>query len=70
MVRYARGFAIAFEFTGMIAGGAILGWWLDRMLGTGPYLGLIVTLFGVAGGFLRLVQMIQRFRDLDERSQR
>jgi F0F1-type ATP synthase assembly protein I len=70
MVRYARGVAVAFEFTGMIAAGAILGWWLDRMLGTGPYLGLIVTLVGVAGGFLRLVQMIQRFRQIDDGSQR
>ncbi len=65
MVRYARGIAIAFEFTGMIAAGAILGWWLDRMLGTAPYLGLAVTLLGIAGGFVRLLQMVLRFQRID-----
>ena len=63
--RYARGIAIAFEFTGSIVGGAILGWWIDRWLGTAPYAALILTLLGTFVGFFRLVQMLRRFRSID-----
>ena len=63
--RYARGIAIAFEFTGSIVGGAILGWWIDRWLGTGPYAALILTLLGTFVGFFRLIQMLRRFRSID-----
>lgn len=63
--RYARGIAIAFEFTGSIVGGAILGWWVDRWLGTTPYAGLILTLLGTFVGFFRLIQMLRRFRSID-----
>jgi ATP synthase protein I len=65
--RYARGIAIAFEFTGSIAGGAILGWWIDRWLGTTPYAALSLTLLGTGVGFYRLFQMLQRFRSMDRR---
>ena len=63
--RYARGIAIAFEFTGSIVGGAILGWWIDRWLGTEPYAALILTLLGTFVGFFRLIQMLRRFRSID-----
>ena len=68
LIRYARGVAIAFEFSGSIAGGALFGWLLDRWLGTAPYGALMLTLLGTGVGFWRLLQMAQRFRRLDRRS--
>jgi ATP synthase protein I len=38
--------------------GLLFGYLLDRWLGTSPWLTMICTLFGIAGGFLNL------FRDL------
>ena len=38
--------------------GLLFGYFLDRWLGTSPWLTMICTLFGIAGGFLNL------FRDL------
>ena len=66
--RYARGVGIAFEFTGSIVGGAIAGWWIDRWLGTDPYAALVLTLLGTVVGFVRLLQMLQRFRSIDRQA--
>jgi ATP synthase protein I len=68
LARYARGVAIAFEFTGSIVGGAIAGWWIDRWLGTAPYAALGLTLLGTVVGFVRLLQMLQRFRSIDRQA--
>ncbi len=38
--------------------GLLFGYLLDRWLGTSPWLTMVCTLFGIAGGFLNL------FRDL------
>jgi ATP synthase protein I len=38
--------------------GLAIGYWLDRVFGTSPWLTLTFTLFGIAGGFLNL------FRDV------
>jgi ATP synthase protein I len=38
--------------------GLLIGYWLDRWLGTSPWLTMLFTLFGIAAGFLNL------FRDL------
>lgn len=68
LARYAQGVAIAFEFTGSIAGGALFGWWLDRRLGSAPWAAMILTLLGTIVGFVRLVQIAQRFRRMDRRA--
>ena len=65
IVRYARGGAIAFEFSGTIAGGAFCGWYLDSKLGTGPWLLLVLTVLGAVGGFVRLIRIVERFNELD-----
>ena len=69
IVRFARYGAAAFEFSGTIAAGSIIGWLLDRWLGTAPYLIIVATLSAVVGGFVRLIQILRRFDrlDLDER---
>jgi F0F1-type ATP synthase assembly protein I len=64
-VRYGRYGAVAFEFSGSIAAGAIIGWWVDEEFGTQPYGLVITTLLAVVGGFIRLVQVLRRFERSD-----
>jgi F0F1-type ATP synthase assembly protein I len=56
---------VAFEFSGTIAGGAVVGWLIDGWLGSGPWALVICTLVAVAGGFLRLVTLLRRFERSD-----
>jgi F0F1-type ATP synthase assembly protein I len=64
IIRYARYGAVAFEFSGTIAAGAVVGWMIDRWLGSDPYGVVIMTLLAVVGGFARLIQLV---RDFDRR---
>ena len=43
----------------LIVGGAI-GWGLDRVLGTGPFLFIVMFMVGVAAGFFNVVRSAQR----------
>ncbi len=65
LVRYARGAAVAFEFTGTIAAGAFAGWWVDEHYGTAPWGATVLTIVAVVGGFVRLLQMLRRFERVD-----
>jgi F0F1-type ATP synthase assembly protein I len=69
VVRYARYGAVAFEFSGTIAAGTMLGWLIDGRLTPAPY-GLVAgTLLAVVGGFVRLIQTVQRFDRLDREAE-
>jgi F0F1-type ATP synthase assembly protein I len=61
IIRYARYGAVAFEFSGTIAAGAVVGWMIDRWLGSDPCGVVIMTLLAVVGGFARLIQLVQDF---------
>ena len=65
LVRYGRYGAVAFEFSGTIAAGAVIGYLIDRWLHTEPYAVTICTLLAVVGGFARLIQLLLRFDQLD-----
>jgi F0F1-type ATP synthase assembly protein I len=65
IVRYGRYGAVAFEFSGTIAGGAVAGWLLDRWLDSAPYGVTFCTLVAVVGGFIRLIQVLKRFERFD-----
>ena len=65
IVRYGRYGAVGFEFSGTIAAGAIIGWWVDAKFGTQPYALVLMTLLAVVGGFIRLVQVVRRFERSD-----
>jgi F0F1-type ATP synthase assembly protein I len=67
IVRYGRYGALAFEFSGTIAGGAIVGWLLDGWLKTEPYVLVVCTLLSVVGGFIRLIAILRRL-DREERA--
>jgi ATP synthase protein I len=44
-----------------IAVGLFMGYFLDRLLGTAPWLLIILTLLGVASGFLSLFRGLKKF---------
>ncbi len=70
VVRFARYGALAFEFTGTIGGGALVGWGIDRWLDTSPYGIMVCTLLGAVGGFVRLIQILRQFDRIDREAER
>jgi F0F1-type ATP synthase assembly protein I len=62
--------AVAFEFTGTIAAGALVGWYLDDRLGWTPWGSIVATLLAAVGAFVRLLQMVRRFEQLDDAPKR
>ena len=46
-----------------ISGGAILGWWLDGLVGSAPFLLVCGILLGVAVAMLGMVRMLSSFGD-------
>jgi len=64
IIRYARYGAVAFEFSGTVAAGVMVGWMIDHWLGSDPYGVVTMTLLAVIGGFARLIQLV---RDFDRR---
>jgi F0F1-type ATP synthase assembly protein I len=56
---------VAFEFSGGIAAGAFIGWWIDARYGTAPYALMTMTLLAVVGGFIRLIHVVRRFERSD-----
>jgi len=69
-MRYSRGMAIAFEFTGTIAAGAFIGWYLDDRFGWTPWGSIGATVLAAIGAFVRLLQMLRRFQQLDDAAER
>ncbi len=62
--RFARYGAAGFDLIGTIIGGAVVGWLLDRHFGT-SYLAGTMTIVAVIGGFVRLVQALRHFDEID-----
>ncbi len=48
-----------------LAIGLGIGYWLDRWLGTGPWLTMIFALLGIAAGFVNLVRDVKRYGGMD-----
>jgi len=69
LVRYGRYGAVAFEFSGTIAAGAVVGYLVDRWLHTEPYAVTLCTLLAVTGGFVRLILLLRRFDQLDRETE-
>jgi F0F1-type ATP synthase assembly protein I len=47
---------LGFELAGSIAGGAVLGWWIDRQAGTSPTWLAILAGVGAVGGLYNLIR--------------
>ena len=54
---YAQGSRVLADLIGMPAGGAILGWALDRWLHTGPWLLLVLLVLGIAAAFRNIYKI-------------
>jgi len=52
---------VGFSFVLAIGLGAIAGYYLDKWLGTGPWLFLLFILFGLAAGILNVYRTADRF---------
>jgi F0F1-type ATP synthase assembly protein I len=48
---------LGFELAASIAGGALLGWWIDRRLGSSPKALIALSVVGVVGGFYNLIRV-------------
>jgi F0F1-type ATP synthase assembly protein I len=68
-VRFARYGALAFEFSYEILAGVLIGWGIDRWLGTAPYALVLMTLVAVVGSFARLLVLLRRFDRLDREAE-
>ena len=51
---------LGFELLGSIAGGALLGWWIDRQRGTSPKWLVILAGIGIVGGLYNLIRTALR----------
>lgn len=66
-LRWGSGLQVGVELVAGTAGGSLLGWGLDRWLGTAPF-GLIVLFFlGAAAGMLNAWRHLRRMGDGSER---
>ena len=64
-----RGWAIGIEFVGTVLVGALLGYLLDRWLGTTPWLMIVLLVLGFAAGTRRAMKTSDQFgaRPTDDR---
>ena len=60
LVRGMQYAALGIEVAGIVAGTALLGWWLDGKFDTGPWLLLTLVLLGGAAAMLQLFRVAQR----------
>jgi F0F1-type ATP synthase assembly protein I len=54
-------FGVAFELTGTLVGGPLVGYFLDNYLGTSPWFLVGLTIIAFIGAFMRLMQWIKLF---------
>jgi ATP synthase protein I len=57
---YRMGNQVLSYLIGGLAGGALIGWVLDRLLGTSPGFLIALTLLGVAAGFWNIIKISNR----------
>lgn len=53
--------ALGLEFGASAIGGMLVGWWLDGVFGTEPWLFLIGTFGGLGTSFVRIIQLSRQF---------
>ncbi len=54
---------LGFMLPSSIVVGMVIGWFLDKIFKTYPWLFLIFTLFGIASGFYNLIKGLTKFKD-------
>jgi ATP synthase protein I len=53
--------SVALALPSAIAVGLFIGYWLDKWLGTRPWMLMVFTLLGVASGLITLIRGISRY---------
>lgn len=51
---------LGFELAASIAGGALIGWWIDRQLGSAPKALIALSAIGIVGGLYNLIRQALR----------
>jgi ATP synthase protein I len=59
LTKYLRFSTFGLEIGVAAALGILIGWYLDRLLGTHPWLLVIFTLFGLAAGFRSIFRLLR-----------
>ncbi|KAB2967013.1 MAG: AtpZ/AtpI family protein [Thermoanaerobaculia bacterium] len=60
---------LGFELAASIAGGALLGWWIDRRLDSAPRALVALAAVGIVGGLYNLIrQALAAARELERES--
>lgn len=57
----SRGYAIGIEFIGAVLAGGLFGWFLDRWLGTAPWLMIVLLGLGFAAGTRNVIKRTSQF---------
>lgn len=60
---YQLGNRVLSYLIGGLVGGALIGWLLDRLLGTSPWLLLLMLFLGIAAGFRNIIKIANRRPD-------
>jgi F0F1-type ATP synthase assembly protein I len=60
---------VGINFSGTIAGGAFVGWLIDRWMDTGPWALVTCTVLGVVGGFVALIQGLRQLERREHESE-
>lgn len=60
-MEWGRGLQVGVEVIAGVAGGSLLGWALDRWLGTGPFLMIGGFMLGAAAGMLNAIRGLRRW---------
>jgi ATP synthase protein I len=63
--QYLSHAALGIEIGVALAIGMLIGWYLDRLFGTRPWLVIIFSLFGIAAGFRNIIQLARKDWDED-----
>ena len=58
--------SLALMLPASIAVGLFFGYWLDKRLGTDPWMLMIFTLLGVAAGLIALIRGISKYNKEDQ----
>jgi ATP synthase protein I len=58
--------ALGIEMGVALSIGMLIGWYLDRLFGTRPWLVIIFSLFGIAAGFRNIIQLARKDWDEDD----
>ena len=64
---FARGFRLSTEFVAGVILGAVVGWAIDRWLGSAPWGMIVCVLLGFGGGVLNLMRAAGLTRGADRR---